>query len=65
MAQFDLVTLSLFLTQFSPECRVCQQRLEILYGKKLAHLPSFSPIQSAPKALIFVVFDTYFVTFAP
>ena len=33
--------------------------------KKLAHLPSFSHIQSDSKALIFIVFNTYFVAYWP
>ena len=48
-----------------PDCRVCQQCPRNFLQKKLAHLPPFSQIQSAPKALIFIVFNTYFVTFAP
>ena len=38
---------------------------EIFCRKKIAHLPSFSQFQSAPKDLIFIVFNTYFVTFDP
>ena len=37
---------------------------EIFYRKKIS-APAFSQIQSARKALIFIIFNTYFVAFVP